>query len=103
MGRLILCAFLAVMTACSTQGPLKPSTGAASEDAGKEASSDATVSKRVPKFGLALGGGAARGPRGQATHKAQQAAGRGGGGVVKIVARCHKGLPGAINQHLQRS
>ena len=61
VGKLAFCAVLAVMTACSTQGPLKPSSGAASEGAVKESAPETTAVKRVPKFGLALGGGAARG------------------------------------------
>jgi len=61
IGKLLLCAFLAVMTACSTQGPVKSSTGATSESTSKETTTDSPSVKRVPKFGLALGGGAARG------------------------------------------
>jgi NTE family protein len=61
VGKLALCAVVAVMTACSTQGPLKPTSGAASEGAVKESAPETTAVKRVPKFGLALGGGAARG------------------------------------------
>ena len=55
------CAVVVVVTACSTQGPLKPGTGATSEGVSKDTASDSPVAKRVPKFGLALGGGAARG------------------------------------------
>ena len=61
IGKLLLCSFLAVMTACSTQGPVKSSSGAASEGTSKESTADTHAVKRVPKFGLALGGGAARG------------------------------------------
>jgi NTE family protein len=59
--KLSLIFLLAAMTACSTQGPLKSSTGERSEVPAKESSADAPPPKRVPKFGLALGGGAARG------------------------------------------
>ena len=59
--KMMMCAVLAVMTACSTQGPVKPSGGVATEGATKESPTEASVAKRVPKFGLALGGGAARG------------------------------------------
>ena len=59
VGKLALCAVVAVMTACSTQGPLKPSSGTASEGAVKESAPETTAVKRIPKFGLALGGGAA--------------------------------------------
>ena len=55
------CAVVVVVTACSSQGPLKPGTGATSEGVSKDTASDSPVAKRVPKFGLALGGGAARG------------------------------------------
>ncbi len=61
VGKLALCAVLAGMTACSTQGPLKPTSGTVSEGAIKESAPETTAVKRVPKFGLALGGGAARG------------------------------------------
>ncbi len=61
IGKLVLCAFLVVMTACSTQGPLKSTTGGASEGTNKESTADTSAVKRAPKFGLALGGGAARG------------------------------------------
>ncbi len=61
LGKLVLFAVLAVMTACSTQGPVKPSLGAASDGASKDAAADTPLAKRAPKFGLALGGGAARG------------------------------------------
>lgn len=42
---------VAVLAGCSSRGPLAP----------VESGSDASVTKRSPKFGLALGGGAARG------------------------------------------
>lgn len=61
LGKLALCAFLVVMTACSTQGPVKSTTGTVYEGTTKESTADTTAPKRVPKFGLALGGGAARG------------------------------------------
>ena len=61
LGKLALCAFLVVMTACSTQGPVKSTTGTVYEGTSKESTADTTAPKRVPKFGLALGGGAARG------------------------------------------
>ena len=61
IAKFVGCAVLVVMTACSTQGPLKPGTGAASEGVSKETAADLPAAKRVPKFGLALGGGAARG------------------------------------------
>jgi len=61
IAKFVGCAVLLVMTACSTQGPLKPGAGAASEGVSKETAADSPAAKRVPKFGLALGGGAARG------------------------------------------
>ena len=61
IAKFVGCAVLLVMTACSTQGPVKSTTGAASEGVSKESTVDAPVAKRSPKFGLALGGGAARG------------------------------------------
>ena len=61
LGKFGSCAVLVVMAACSTQGPLKTSGGTASEGASKEVAVETQAAKRVPKFGLALGGGAARG------------------------------------------
>ena len=61
IAKFVGCAVLVVMTDCSTQGPLKPGTGAASEGVSKETVTDSPAAKRIPKFGLALGGGAARG------------------------------------------
>lgn len=52
---------LVLISACSTQIPLKTSPGVGSEVPSKESTSEAALPKRVPKFGLALGGGAARG------------------------------------------
>ena len=43
------------LVGCATQAPITPATG------GSTPSAETTVPKRPPKFGLALGGGAARG------------------------------------------
>ena len=61
IAKFVGCAVLVVMTACSTQGPVKPITGTTSEGVSKESTSEVPLAKRPPKFGLALGGGAARG------------------------------------------
>jgi NTE family protein len=52
--RLLLTLLVVAFVGCSSQGPLAP------VDAGR-AEAPSTVAKRPPKFGLALGGGAARG------------------------------------------
>ena len=61
LSKFLLCTVLALMAACSSQGPLKPNPGAVNEGVNKDTTADASVVKRTPKFGLALGGGAARG------------------------------------------
>lgn len=61
LSKFLLCTVLALMAACSSQGPLKPNPGAVIEGVNKDTTADASIVKRAPKFGLALGGGAARG------------------------------------------